>query len=55
MWVHGVLLIYVMSRYHIIEIICTYTLNLKYTVCNLIRTIVTKVTVVALIWYYINF
>jgi hypothetical protein len=30
-WVHGVLLIYVMSRYRIIEIMCTYTLNLKYT------------------------
>ena len=44
MWVHGVLLIYVMSRYHIVEIMCTYTLNLKYTVCNL-------VTVVTLIWY----
>jgi len=43
-WVHGVLLIYVMSRYRIIEIICTYTLNFKYTVCNLIRS--TKVTVV---------
>ena len=29
-WVHGVLLIYVMSRCHImfVEIICTYTLNL---------------------------
>jgi len=29
-WVHGVLLLYVMSRYHImfVEIICTYTLNL---------------------------
>ena len=33
-WVHGVVLLYVMSRYHIVfvEIICTY----KYTVCNLI-------------------
>jgi len=35
-WVHGVLLLYVMSRYLIIEIICKYTLYLKYTVCNLI-------------------
>jgi len=37
-WVHGVLLMYVMSGYHvmIVEIVCTYTLNLKYTVCNLI-------------------
>ena len=33
-WVHGVLLLYVMYRYHI-EITCTYTLNLKYTVRNL--------------------
>ena len=53
-WVHGVLLIYVMSRYHVMEIMCTYTLNLKYTVCNLIWNIVTKVTVVTLIWYYIK-
>ena len=38
-WVHGVLLLYVMFRYHIVfvEIICTYTLNLYiYIVCNVI-------------------
>ena len=33
MWVNGILLIYVMPRYHIIEIICTYTLNLKNIQC----------------------
>ena len=43
-----------MSGYHIIEIMCTYTLNLKYTVCNIIWNIVTKLTLVTLIWYYIK-
>ena len=27
MWVHGVLLLYVTYRYHIIEIVCTYILR----------------------------
>ena len=38
-WVHGVLLLYVMSRYYImfIEIICIYIhFTYKYAVCNLI-------------------
>ena len=29
MWVHGVMLLYVVSRYHIVEIMCAYTLNLR--------------------------